>query len=737
VELLIPGTTCWRTPHAQRVAMLVDAAAYFGALREAIGAAQRSLFIIGWDVDSRTPLAADPSAPQQDGLPLRLLDFLNAVLARTPGLQAHVLSWDFSMIYALEREMLSSLKFGWRAHPRLHFALDDQHPPGASQHQKLVVIDDRVAFCGGIDLTIRRWDTPAHGADDPRRRDPRGTAYAPMHDVQLAVDGEAATMLGDLARERWRAATAERLAPVAAMRAPHFWQRTRGAPLADPWPPKLQPDFRDLHVGIARTQYAIDPAAPRVREVLALNLAAIAAARDTILIENQFLTSAAIGDALARRLTERDGPDVIAVLPRVECGWMERSSMGILRARMLTRLQRANRHGHLHVYYPSLPGLGAQSVNVHSKLLAIDDRLLKIGSSNLSNRSMGLDSECDIAIEAGGDVGTDPVARGIAGVRWRLLAEHLGAQPDEVEAGARELGSIAALIDSRRGRARCLEPLVDEPSTALNLALLDGTVVDPERPMDADAFMLQLVPQELQRPARRSLYGVLAVLGLVLLAISAWHFTPLHALASAERVAALVRELRASPFGAIYVLAAYVLGASLFFPITVLIAGTALAFDPLRASVFSMAGALLSAALSYGCGRMLGRAPLRRLGGIRFETLSAPIRRRGFRTIVSARLLPLGNFTAINLIAGALRVPFRAYLLGNVVGLLPGVLGLSLLAGGLQRALRRPTVANLALLALCVIALGYGVLRLKRALDEKSRSAPRRVPLSEQRGAAE
>jgi uncharacterized membrane protein YdjX (TVP38/TMEM64 family) len=329
------------------------------------------------------------------------------------------------------------------------------------------------------------------------------------------------------------------------------------------------------------------------------------------------------------------------------------------------------------------------------------------------------------------------VRGGIAAIRWRLLAEHLGVSPDEVAAGAAQLGSIAAFIDARRGRARCLEPLVDEPSTALNLAVLDGTMVDPERPMDADAFMLQLVPQALHRPARRSLYGVLAVLCLVLLAIAAWHFTPLRALASTAHVAQFVRGLRRSRLGALYVLLAYVIGTSMFFPITVLIAGTALAFDPLRACVLSMCGGLLSAALAYGGGRLLGRGPLRRLSGTRFDTLSAPIRRRGFRTIVSARLLPLGNFTAINLIAGALHVPFRAYMLGNAVGLLPGVLGLSLFASGLQHALRKPTAPNLALLAVCVLALGYGVVRMKRALDAKSRARPRRLSISEQGGMAQ
>ncbi|MDY6901599.1 MAG: AAA family ATPase, partial [Cyanobacteriota bacterium] len=43
---------------------------------------------------------------------------------------------------------------------RQRFVMDDEHPIGASQHQKIVVIDDTVAFSGGIDLTEKRWDTP-------------------------------------------------------------------------------------------------------------------------------------------------------------------------------------------------------------------------------------------------------------------------------------------------------------------------------------------------------------------------------------------------------------------------------------------------------------------------------------------------------------------------------------------------------------------------------------------------
>lgn len=190
---------------AERIAFLIDAADYFAALRHAILAARRSVFIIGWDVDSRVRLLPDPTPP--DGHPATLLAFLNSVLAKRPDLHVHVLSWDFSMIYAFEREFLPSTKFGWRGHRRLHFALDAVHPQWASHHQKIVVVDDRVAFTGGLDLTIRRWDTSEHLPGDPRRVDPGGEIYDPVHDLQIAVEGEAAAALGELARERWRRAT--------------------------------------------------------------------------------------------------------------------------------------------------------------------------------------------------------------------------------------------------------------------------------------------------------------------------------------------------------------------------------------------------------------------------------------------------------------------------------------------------------------------------------------------------
>src|SRR3546814_19533002 len=86
-------------------------------------------------------------------------------------------------------------------------------PVGAAHHQKLVVVDDAIAVIGGLDLTIRRWDTSDHAADQPLRTDPAGQPYTPFHDLQLMLDGAAATALAEVARGRWPRVTGVRLPP--------------------------------------------------------------------------------------------------------------------------------------------------------------------------------------------------------------------------------------------------------------------------------------------------------------------------------------------------------------------------------------------------------------------------------------------------------------------------------------------------------------------------------------------
>ncbi len=453
-----PGHNCWRTAAAERATVLVDGDAYFRAVAAAIERAERSVVILSWDVDSRTPMARTGTRAQKRTLG----QVLHAALRRRPALEVRVLNWDFAVLYAFEREFLPRLRREWRAHPRLHFRFDGTHPLGACHHQKVVVVDDAVAFAGGLDICDRRWDTPAHDCDDARL-DLGGKPYPPFHDVQMVVDGAAARALGDLARARWHEATGEDIAAVPSMR-------------NDPWPRGVTPDFTGVEIAIARTIPA-GTERPAVREVETLFRDVIAAARRWIYAENQYLTSSVIGDLLAARLEEPDGPEVVLVLPREGCGWLEEQTMSMRRKRILDRLHASDRHGRLRVYAPMV---GEAVVNVHSKVMIVDDVFLRVGSANLSNRSMAVDTECDLALAA-----TDPRSRaGVAAVLHRLLSDHLCVPTPRVAAALAAHGSLIRTIEELRGQRHTLTPLVATTASWLDGLPSEAHFFDPPEPVD-------------------------------------------------------------------------------------------------------------------------------------------------------------------------------------------------------------------------------------------------------------
>jgi phospholipase D1/2 len=705
--VLVAGRNCWRIATADRAAFLIDGDAYFAAFRHAVSRARHTVVIVGWDIDSRVRLGRVPHDPTE--LPDTLLPFLNAVLERRPELRVYALAWDFSVIFTLERETLPSYRFAWNAHPRLSFKLDDAHPVSASHHQKLVIVDDALAFAGGMDLTIRRWDTPAHDAHHPERVDPDGVPYPPMHDVHMVVDGAAAAALGEIARARWLAATGHTIPPS-------------GAPGDDLWPGAIAPDARAAPIGIARTMSAWEET-PAVREVATLTLDAIAAARRWLYIENQYLTSAEAGAALARRLAEPDGPEIVVVLPREEHGWLEQHSMGIIRAQVLRRLLAADRHGRLRLLHPIVPNLGQACVNVHAKVMVVDDWLARVGSANLSNRSMGVDTECDLVLDATLDPGLAP---SIAGLRNRLLGEHLAAPPQVVADTLAARGSLLATVAALGGGPRTLAPLPAPPAAdeaalqALNLAVMDGLVCDPERPAP-DQLLGLLVPESLRRPAHRSLTRWAAAIVAVMVLALVWRLTPIRTLLDADRLASFGSRLRGHPAAPLWVLLGYLAGGLLFFPITLMLTATALIFEPGAAIGYCMGGTLVAAAATYGLGRLIGRFRPGWARGPRLRRIRDQLHRRGIAAVVAARMIPVGNFSLINIAAGALEIGFRDYMIGNAIGILPGVLALTVFADRLGSTLRRPHAANFIVLA--VVALGLLLLlsRLRRRLAGRRR----------------
>ncbi|WP_119462040.1 phospholipase D-like domain-containing protein [Rhodospirillaceae bacterium SYSU D60014] len=472
-RLLEIGSTCWRIEGAHRAAFIVDTAAYFVAVKAAMWKARHSILILGWDFDPRVRLEPDnPTAKQPDIFGA----LLKHLAAERESLRIHVLIWDMALPIALQRRLIPQRSRRWLQSDRVRYWLDDHHPVGASHHQKIVVVDDAIAFSGGMDFAGNRWDTPAHRDADPCRRTPEGRAYEPRHDVMMVVDGAAAAALGDLARERWYRATGVRLAPPPV--------RANDSSASAPWPDGLKPELTNLPIGIARTEPAWQGRA-EVRENEALYLKAIAAARRWIYLESQYFASFRIADALAIRLAEPDGPDVVVLCPAHSPSAFEQIVMDPARNLLIRRVRAADRFGRFQIYAPLTEG--GTPVIIHSKVTVIDDRLLRIGSANLNNRSMGFDTECDLAIEAvAGEPGADRTSVEIRRFLDRLLTESLGALVGQVSAGLARTGSLVASIEAlNRKSGRRLQSFDASGGGAIGSAIGASHLMDPYGAVDA------------------------------------------------------------------------------------------------------------------------------------------------------------------------------------------------------------------------------------------------------------
>lgn len=458
---------------ARRAYVVVDAADYFEVIREAMEEAQQRIFLIGWDFDSRILLSSGRrwwQKGRKERFPARLGSFMIWLVRSRSGLEIRLLKWNFAFVkYLLRGTMMFDL-VRWIFCRGIDFKFDSAHPVGCSHHQKIVVIDDSFAACGGIDMTSDRWDTPEHEPNDPRRKRPTGRLYGPWHDVTMVMEGEVAATLGKLGAERWQAAGGGVLAPC--------------NPRKDPlWPEGLEAEFENVEIGIARTRAAYHGCA-QISEIEELFAQQIRRAKRFVYAETQYFASRAIAEAICERLLEDDPPEFLIVNPRSADGWLEQVAMDTARVQLVETLEQADRQDRFRIYNP-LANDGTP-IYVHAKLMIVDDAILRVGSANMNNRSMGLDSECDVFIDSARPANAH-VSPAITALRLRLLAEHCGVPEAEVAAGIEKHGSMAAMIDAlnlegaRTGR-KYLERLPLIALSETERALGESAILDPERP---------------------------------------------------------------------------------------------------------------------------------------------------------------------------------------------------------------------------------------------------------------
>jgi phosphatidylserine/phosphatidylglycerophosphate/cardiolipin synthase-like enzyme/uncharacterized membrane protein YdjX (TVP38/TMEM64 family) len=692
--------TSWRKVESAAFGWAVDGEDYFRAVRDAMDRAEREIIIVGWDIDSRVELIRDDDDSRY---PSPLRETLEALADEKPSLHVYVLSWDFAVVYAMEREFMPDRSFGWKNDERLHFQLDGQHATGASHHQKMVIIDGALAFCGGFDLTKHRWDTRRHAADEERRTDPDGNAYGPFHDVQAVFTGESAASLRELASARWESATG---GPLPDLDDPDTDAAGRL------WPGEIQVRASNVPTAIVRTS-ADAEGSTNFDEVEKSYLELIDRARRSIYIENQYFTSETIATALAERLAGDDCPEIVLVLPAETSGWLEQATMDVLRNRGLAKIREADKGDRLRVVSPVADELADTPITVHAKVMVVDNRWLRIGSANLSGRSMGLDSECDLIVE------DEDAALALCA---DLLAEHLDTDVEQIERGLRDDGLLATLDANNGGKRRLerLEPKIDE--TEQTVLEPFAKIADLEKPMSVspwgantknsadDADDADDADEEMHTPA-----AGWAFFALLVAVVGGWIYLGVQGSGEEFDLRELLNMLRdaaSHPLAPFVAVPAFVLGSLVVAPVTGMLAVCALLFDPWTASIVGISGTLASTAVNHWIGGHFGRVIKKRIPSRIFDRIDDVAESSDVWSLAGLRLIPVAPFSVVNVIVGVSGVRLRDFLLGTLIAMGPAIVLLSVSVDRARAALAGESVFDPWIVAV-IAAAGITLIGLR------------------------
>ncbi|WP_176736423.1 phospholipase D-like domain-containing protein [Oligoflexus tunisiensis] len=692
------GNDCW---------LYCDGEAYFNAFIKACEQARATIFILGWDIHTQTNLQPkkEPPGCLKDW---SLVAFLHRILQKQTQLHIYLLTWRPAPLYVLEREKLQNLKF---MHPRLHYRADAHHPVGGSHHQKIVVIDDQLAFAGGIDLTIRRWDSCLHAAGDPLRKDPDGHYYQPYHDTQIGVSGPAAGQLASLFRQRWKQVTAQTI------------------PLSRPSPvlPRKTLDGTEAIASFVDTPVSIsvtDPGfrnAPPAKQIARLYEDLLLRAQKYIFIETQYLTSHHVVELLCELGHRAEGPEIVLILPERLGPWLEKKTMSHLQAIALAEVLAHDDYGRVNIFYPFDRELLPihKYITVHSKLMVVDDEFLTLGSANLNNRSMGLDTECNVTIDARG---RPELQKAIRQTVAYIVAHYANHKADYAFRKMEKAGSLLPLIHS----LRMISPykhLADFKIQALPeecLPWLDAELLDMDRPstlevaLDRWGRMLETVQHHLKIPPRMITFVMTGLAGAGIAASHVLMDQPLHPGLDLS-VWAPIEDTQLS--GLLLIPAVYLVACLVFAPINLLILMAAGFFPSMLALPYIILGVIALICVGYATGRTLGR--------MFFPDFYGRHHPGDLAALFLLQVMPIAPHTLVNAAAGAAGVPFFRFMLATLVGMMPGCIMLIVFQRSIIKAFMDPGWKTfLPLLLFIVLVSGVFRWSSQRFSNYGSRQAP-------------
>lgn len=201
---------------------------------------------------------------------------------------------------------------------------------------------------------------------------------------------------------------------------------------------------------------------------------------------------------------------------------------------------------------------------------------------------------------------------------------------------------------------------------------------------------------------------------LLLALLAAWRWTPLAEWVTAEHVLLWMDRYTHSPLAAGWVALAYVLASITLFPRPLVTLGVSIAFGPWLGTIYALTGIVVAALSHYALGRSVKREVVRRLAGERLDALSEILKRHGLIAVIVLRVLPLGPFVMVNVIAGAIRLRPMHFTLATLIGMAPGVIVMTVFGGKVSQHLRSQGDANWWIAGFLVLAAAFFAYHLHR-----------------------
>jgi len=292
-----------------------------------------------------------------------------------------------------------------------------------------------------------------------------------------------------------------------------------------------------------------------------------------------------------------------------------------------------------------------------------------------------------------------------------IPGEHLDVFPERIEDMTTERKTLSTMIDV----LQCSERTLDPPD-AKNPKMQEGRSFSP-KPCDS----LPSDRHEAEPSRLRPVVNGVIILTLLLGLGAAWCWTPLKHWLELETIVqwgTYISEYRLAP---LFVIVAYTLGGLVVFPVTLLVVATAIAFQPLTAFTYSLAGCIASAMVLFWVGHVVGKETVRKIAGKRLDSLSHQLSCQGLITIITIRVFPIGPYSVVNFVAGASHIKFRDYVIGTVIGLIPGILAITMLGDSLGDAIRHPGPKSIAVLAALVLVIIFVNMKVRRWLANRNK----------------